>query len=230
MKQRYSEQQIVYALKQAELVERIADICRKMGIGEATFYNWRKKYAGLGVSEVRRLRARAGEPPAQGAGGGLVPGQADSAGRTLKKGLKPARKRELARGVPEDYGVSERHACGLIQLQRSTFRYGPRGRDDTVLRMRIKELAKTYIRYGYKRIHTLLLREGFEVNHKRLYRMYCEEGLGLRIKRKRKRASHTRVPLPAPVSGADRAGPIHARSAGYCSGLFLDGRTGRSLP
>lgn len=56
MKKRYSEQQIVYALKQAELGEKITDICRKMGVAEATFYNWRKKYAGLGVSELRRLK------------------------------------------------------------------------------------------------------------------------------------------------------------------------------
>lgn len=56
MKKRYSEQQIVYALKQAEMGEKISEICRKMGVAEATFYNWRKRYAGLGVSELRRLK------------------------------------------------------------------------------------------------------------------------------------------------------------------------------
>lgn len=57
MKKRYSEQQIVYALKQAELGEKVPEICRKLGVAEATFYNWKKKYKGLGVSELRRLKA-----------------------------------------------------------------------------------------------------------------------------------------------------------------------------
>jgi putative transposase len=61
-------------------------------------------------------------------------------------------------------------------------------------------LAKTYVRYGYKRIHTLLVREDWAVNHKRVYRLYCEEELSLRTKKKKKRASHARVPLPMPSS------------------------------
>ena len=56
MKRRYSDEQIVYALGQVEAGEKVADICRKMGISDATFYNWRKKYAGMGVSELRRLK------------------------------------------------------------------------------------------------------------------------------------------------------------------------------
>ena len=70
--------------------------------------------------------------------------------------------------------------------------------------MRIKELAATYIRYGYKRIHLLLRREGWAVNHKRVHRIYCEEGLNLRVKRRKKRVSHSRVPLPIPSSVNER--------------------------
>ena len=87
---------------------------------------------------------------------------------------------------------------------RSTMRYQVQGRDDRALRLRIKELAKTYVRYGYKRIHLLLLREGWTVNHKRVYRIYCEEELGLRTKKKKKRASHARVPLPTPSGVNER--------------------------
>lgn len=54
-KTNYTEQQIAFALKQAETGTRVAEVCRKMGISEATFYNWKKKYGGLGVSELRRL-------------------------------------------------------------------------------------------------------------------------------------------------------------------------------
>jgi putative transposase len=54
-RKRHTEQQIAFALKQAEVGISIQEICRKMGIGEATFYNWKKKYSGLGISELRRL-------------------------------------------------------------------------------------------------------------------------------------------------------------------------------
>ncbi len=55
-KTRFTDQQIAYALRQAETSTRVGEVCRKMGISEATFYNWKKKYGGLGVSEVRRLK------------------------------------------------------------------------------------------------------------------------------------------------------------------------------
>lgn len=53
---KYSESQIVFAIKQAETGTRVSEVCRKMGISEATFYNWKKKYGGLGISELRRLK------------------------------------------------------------------------------------------------------------------------------------------------------------------------------
>jgi len=61
--------------------------------------------------------------------------------------------------------------------------------------MRIREIAAVRVRYGYQRIHVLLRREGWPVNHKRVYRLYCEEGLNLRVKKKRKRPGATlRIP------------------------------------
>jgi putative transposase len=53
---KFTEQQIAFALRQAESGTRVSEVCRKMGISEATFYNWKKKYGGLGVSELRRLK------------------------------------------------------------------------------------------------------------------------------------------------------------------------------
>ena len=55
-KSKFTEQQIVFALKQAESGIRVDEVCRKMGISEPTFYNWKKKYGGLGVNELRRLK------------------------------------------------------------------------------------------------------------------------------------------------------------------------------
>ena len=55
-KTRYTEEQIAFALKQAETGTRVEEVCRKMGISEATFYNWKKKFGGMGVTELHRLR------------------------------------------------------------------------------------------------------------------------------------------------------------------------------
>lgn len=55
-KTHYTEEQIAFALKQAETGTRVEEVCRKMGISEATFYNWKKKFGGMGVTELRRLR------------------------------------------------------------------------------------------------------------------------------------------------------------------------------
>ena len=55
-KSKFTEQQIAFALRQAETGTRVAEICRKMGISQNTFYRWKKKYGGLGVSELRRLK------------------------------------------------------------------------------------------------------------------------------------------------------------------------------
>jgi putative transposase len=55
-KSKFTEQEIVFALKQAETEVPVAEVCRKMGISEPTFYNWKRKFSGLGISELRRLR------------------------------------------------------------------------------------------------------------------------------------------------------------------------------
>ena len=82
--------------------------------------------------------------------------------------------------------LSERRACELADLGRSSYRYQRRGPEEAGLRKRLKELAVERRRYGYRRLTVLLRREGRAVNHKRVYRLYREEGLSVR-RRKRKR-------------------------------------------
>ena len=60
-KKRFSEEQIAFALRQADAGTSVGEICRKMGVAEATFYRWKKVYAGMGVSEIRRLKQREDE-------------------------------------------------------------------------------------------------------------------------------------------------------------------------
>jgi len=83
--------------------------------------------------------------------------------------------------------MSERHACRLLGLGRSTHRYRARKTErDTALRARLKEVAARRMRFGYRRLTALLEREGIPANHKRVYRLYREEGLAMRIRQRRR--------------------------------------------
>lgn len=99
--------------------------------------------------------------------------------------------------------LSERHACGLVGMSRTNARYCGRGRDDHVLRQRLRELAAERRRFGYRRLHVLLRREGHIVNHKRVHRIYREEGLAVR-RRCRKRVSRERSAAATPTSPNQR--------------------------
>jgi putative transposase len=89
--------------------------------------------------------------------------------------------------VEIEYGMSERHACRLLGLGRSTHRYRERKAErDAGLRRRLKELAAKRMRFGYRRLTVMLVREGMAANHKRVYRLYREEGLAMRIRQRRR--------------------------------------------
>ena len=89
--------------------------------------------------------------------------------------------------VEVGYGMSERHACRLLGLGRSTHRYQARKAErDTALRTRLKELAAKRMRFGYRRLTAMLVREGMTANHKRVYRLYREEGLAMRVRQRRR--------------------------------------------
>ena len=90
------------------------------------------------------------------------------------------------RYLQQHYAVSERRGCRVTGISRSTLRYVSRRPSQDALRLRIRELARSRVRYGYRRIQVLLKREGIQVNKKRVYRLYCEEGLQLRARRPRR--------------------------------------------
>jgi hypothetical protein len=92
----------------------------------------------------------------------------------------------------------ERRACRMIGCVRMTVRYRSRRPADTELRERLRALAHERRRFGYRRLQVLLRREGFIVNHKRLFRIYCGERLLVRRRGGRKRALGTRAPMLIP--------------------------------
>jgi len=100
--------------------------------------------------------------------------------------------------------MSERRACKAIGSCRMTMRYKTTTADDAALRERMKAIAHERRRFGYRRVHVLLKREGFVVNHKRLFRLYREERLVVRRRGGRKRAIGTRAPMMIPARPNER--------------------------
>ena len=101
--------------------------------------------------------------------------------------MKPVRKRQLVDHARATWQVSIRRACRALPVDRSTYHYRSRRAGQAQLTERIKEIAATRVRYGYRRIHVLLRREGWLVNPKRVYRLYRESGLQLRNKTPKRR-------------------------------------------
>ncbi len=108
--------------------------------------------------------------------------------------MKPQARRAAARFLEGGWALSERRACGLTCLARSSARYAGHGRDDTAVRARLRALAAEKRRYGYRRLQVLLRREGVMVNHKRVERIYREEGLSVRKRMRKRVACGVRVP------------------------------------
>lgn len=126
--------------------------------------------------------------------------------------------------MTERFGLSLRRACRLVGLWRATQQYQPHPRaDEAALRQRLRALAEQRRRFGAPRLHVLLRREGWAVNHKRTERLYRTEGLALRRRRHRKRAAGVRVTLPLPTR------PTERWSMDFLHDRLADGRRFRVL-
>lgn len=137
--------------------------------------------------------------------------------------VTPAAERKAVVHLVEHHAMSERRACKAIGCCRMTVRYQSGRPDDRVLRKRMIEIARERRRFGYRRLHVLLKREGHVVNHKRLFRLYREEKLAVRRRGGRKRAIGTRAPMLVPL------GPNERWSLDFVSDQFTDGRRFRIL-
>jgi putative transposase len=191
-RKRFSVEQIVGILKQVEVGVPMAEVIRKAGTAEQTFYRWKKQYVGLEVDQVQQLKQLQEENVRLKQ---LVAELSlDKTGRAGKKVLKPSRRGPAVEYLCDRYRVSERHACLVLRVPRATYRYRSCSDPRTELRMRIRELARTRVRYGYRRIRVLLNREGWMVGRYLVYRLYKEEGLTLsrRPARRKRTAAMTR--------------------------------------
>lgn len=121
--------------------------------------------------------------------------------------MTPAQRRAAAGWLRERYAFSERHACRLVGIGRASARYrGQPVADEAVLRGRLRELAAERPRFGYRRLHALLRREGIAVNHKRVERLYRAEDLAVRRRPRKRRAREDRGAAPMPSRPNERWG------------------------
>jgi putative transposase len=107
----------------------------------------------------------------------------------------PAVKREAVAHLRAVMGLSERRACDIVAIDRTTVRYAPKRPADVALRERLRELANARRRFGYRRLFVLLRQEGERSGKNRIYRLYREEELTVKKRRARRRAVGTRAPI-----------------------------------
>ncbi|HDR9504654.1 TPA: IS3 family transposase [Burkholderia cepacia] len=224
-RKRFSIEQIVAVLKQAELGMPVADVIRQVGISEQTFYRWKKQYAGMQSDQVRELKqlqeenARLKKLVAE-----LSLDKAILQDVAGKKVARPALRRDVVDYVVSHYGLTMRRACRLVKQPRSVQYYRSVKDPRPELRSRMREIAYTRVRYGYRRVHVLLRREGWQLGRNQAYRLYCEEQLQLRSKLpKRRKMVVTRVAKIVPVR------PNDAWSMDFVADQLADGSKFRTL-
>ncbi len=136
--------------------------------------------------------------------------------------VTPMARRGAVTWIRDRFGLSERRACTLAEASRSMVRYRSQ-RDDGDLRRRLLELAAQRPRFGYRRLHVLLRREGWVVNRKRVYRLYRSEGLAVRRKKRKRVAQASRQPRTVPTRANEQW------SMDFMSDSLADGRQYRTL-
>ena len=139
---KFSDAQKAFILKQGADGMPVAEICRKAGISQATYFNWKKKYDGLLPTEMRRLKQLEDENgKLQEARRRPVARQGDAAGRHPPKTVRPVRKRKLVAQMCGEWDVSIRRACRVLEFDTSTYHYKSRRPDQAGLEARIKEIC-----------------------------------------------------------------------------------------
>lgn len=225
-KSKFTEQQIVFALKQAKTGIPVAEVCRKIGNTASNVFQLETEVFQLRHRRTQATRAvRRRELAAQVGGRRSDARQTDVAGCFEKKALRAKQRRQLVKKLIDEYRVSVRRACRVCLTARSVIYFKLQGpRDDRAVRARIKEIAETRVRYGIARIHVLLRREGWQDSHKRTRRIYLEEGLNLRHRRPRrsKAAAHHQWRPALTV-------PNECWSMDFVADALFDGRRFRAL-
>ena len=177
-------------------------MCRR-GVAQNTIYRWKAKFGGMEVSAAKRLGKLEGEnAKLKRLLAEAERDQGCAKGARAGKMVTAAQRRALALLTMSRLSFARR-ACRLVELSRSVAQYRRLGRNDAVLRTRLRALAEAYPRYGYPTLHEMLKTEGLVINRKRTYRLYREERLQERTRR-RKKLARARTPMLVPSAVNER--------------------------
>jgi putative transposase len=193
VKKRFSDEQIIGFLNQTDAGVSVKELCRQHGFSDVSFNVLHlalhvRRYDGAGCEAT--AGSGNGECAAQEAVGRIDTGCRSTESRIRPKALSPQVKREAVMAMLENTKISGRRACLLVGLSRTVLHYQSEARpENEQLQSRMVALAGERRRFGYRRLHALLRREGVEANHKWIFRLY--QGAGLAVKRRRKRQAVT---------------------------------------
>ncbi|MGC5780216.1 IS3 family transposase [Methylobacterium sp. NFXW15] len=182
-RKRPKPEEIVAKLRQADVLvgqgQSVAEAIRAIGVSEVTYYRWRREYGGLKSDQVRRMKDLETENQRlRKAIADLTLDKLILQEAAPGKLTSPARRRACIEHVRTVLKVSERRACKALGQHRSTQRKAPRGKDDeAALVAELIEFARSYGRYGYRKVAALLRADGWLVNDKRVERLWRQEGL-----------------------------------------------------
>ncbi|MCV7523545.1 IS3 family transposase, partial [Micrococcus luteus] len=204
-RKRHTPEQVVRKLGQADRMladgQDVAAVCRELGVSEQTYYRWRNQYGGLKADDAKRLK----ELEKQNATLKRLLAEAELEKAALKelaggKLLSPDRRRAAVDHLKRKLRVSERMACRLVGLSRSAYRRPLKGDTvtdpDRAFREWLRAWAKDHPRYGYRRAYHDARAEGWVVNHKKIQRLWRDEGLRVPQRRRRKRVGSSTVDAP----------------------------------
>ncbi|WP_443640095.1 IS3 family transposase [Candidatus Njordibacter sp. Uisw_039] len=200
-KSRYSDSQILAIIKQAESGVPIPELCREHGMSNASFYKWRAKYGGMDASlmgrmkeledENRRLKKMYAEERLKSE---IIQ---EAMG---KKVVKPSQRKEMAQAAVSNKAISVRLACQIFVVSETCYRYQPKlSGENAVIADLLVRLTHNQRNWGFGLCYLYLRNvKGFQWNHKRVYRIYRELELNLRIKPKKRLVRQKPEPLSVP--------------------------------
>ncbi|MDR9498531.1 MAG: IS3 family transposase [Hydrogenovibrio sp.] len=188
-KSKFTDSQVMAILKQAESGVKVQDVCREHNISTATFYKWRSKYGGMDASMIKRLKELEAENQR------LKKMYAEECLKSQirqealeGKVVKPSQRKEMAVNVVASQGVSIRLACDIFGISQTCYRHRPKQKSENgCIADWLLRLTTTNRRWGFGLCFDYLRNvKKFRWNHKRVYRIYRELELNLRIKPKRR--------------------------------------------
>ncbi|WP_323016219.1 IS3 family transposase [Castellaniella sp.] len=221
-KSRFTDSQILDAIKRVEAGITVPEMCRELGISSATFYKWRAKYGGMDVPMMSRMKELEAENARLRKMYVEEKLKAELRAEALgKKVVKPSRRREMAQRVVQERGISVRLACETFGISQTCYRYeGKHKAENDEIADWLLRLTDSHRNWGFGLCYLYLRNvKGFGWNHKRIYRIYRELELNLRIKPRKRLVRQAPEPLTVPTA------TNHVWSMDFMHDQLVDGRS-----